>query len=222
MDDKTMLAEIPHSKIIKRENVCVNSIFIGRILKHQILNAEETARKLLRSASEKAENHISAALAEAEAIRCEAFENGREEAAQELLENILAAKEQRAGALNAVERDVLKLAVKIAEKIIGREIEQDEAVRGEIVLTALRQARQQELMTVRVNASDLPLIEKMRERIDAFGRARFLDFVADQTIKAGGCLIESASGTIDARLETQLRVFEKALLAQTADQPEKI
>lgn len=94
-------------------------------------------------------------------------------------------------------------------------------MRGEIVMTALRQARQQEMMTVRVNAADLPLVEKMRERIDAFGRARYLDFVADQTIKEGGCLIESASGTIDARLETQLRVFEKALLAQTADKPEE-
>ncbi len=211
MSENSTLPTNASSKIIKRKNVRVDSIFFGRILKHQVLNAEETARKILCEAHEKAET-----------IRREAYASGREEAAQELLENILAAKEQRVRALISVERDVLKLAVKIAEKIIGREIESDEATRGEIVLTALRQARQQELMTVRVNVADLPLVEKMRERIDAFGRARFLDFVADQAIKQGGCLIESASGTIDARLETQLRVFEKALLAQTADQSEPI
>ena len=222
MNENVRLSASPNANIIKRENVRADSIFFGGVLKHQILNAEETARKILREANEKAENHVADALTEAEAIRTEAYESGREEAVRELLENILAAKEQRTQALNTVERDVLQLSVKIAEKIIGREIETDETVRGEIVMTALRQARQQELMIVRVNAADLPLVEKMRERIDAFGRARYLDFVADQTIKSGGCLIESASGTIDARLETQLRVLEKALLAQTADKPEAV
>lgn len=221
MNENAILLKNSNPNIIKRENTRINSIFFGKILKNQILNAEEAARNILREATEQAEMRVLDALEEAETIRQNAYENGREEAAQELLENILAAKEQRSQALNSIERDVLKLSVKIAEKIIGREIEADETVRGEIVMTALRQARQQEMMTVRVNAADLPLVEKMRERIDAFGRARYLDFVADQTIKEGGCLIESASGTIDARLETQLRVFEKALLAQTADKPEE-
>ncbi len=221
MNEDILLIEKSNLNVIKRGDAQVDSIFFGRILKHQILNAEEAARNIVREANERAENHILDALTEAEAIRTEAYESGREEASQEFLENILAAKEQRSQALNSVERDVLKLSVKIAEKIIGREIETDENVRGEIIITALRQARQQEMMTVRVNHADLPLVEKMRERIDAFGRARFLDFVADQSIKEGGCLIESASGTIDARLETQLRVFEKALLAQTADKPEE-
>lgn len=221
MNENALLLGKSNPNIIKRDDVRVDSIFFGRILKHKILNAEETARNIVRQANQQAENHVVDALEEAETIRSEAYESGREEASQEFLEHILAAKEQRVQALNSIERDVLRLSVKIAEKIIGREVEADETVRGEIIMTALRQARQQEMMTVRVNHADLPLVEKMRERIDAFGRARYLDFVADQTIKEGGCLIESASGTIDARLETQLRVFEKALLAQTADKPEE-
>lgn len=221
MNENVLLLEKSNPNIIKRGDAKVDSIFFGRILKHQILNAEEMARNILREAGERSENHVLDALTEAETIRKEAYESGREEAAQEFLENILAAKEKRSQALNSIERDVLKLSVKIAEKIIGREIETHETVRGEIVMTALRQARQQEMMTVRVNHADLPLVEKMRERIDAFGRARYLDFVADQMIKEGGCLIESAAGTIDARLETQLRVFEKALVAQTSDKSEE-
>lgn len=208
-------------KVIKRATQKVDSIFFGRILKNQILDAEEQARNILLEANQTADNLVAAANDEAESIRAGAYENGREESVQELLEDVTAAKEQRVEALHTVEQDVLKLSVKIAEKIIGREITLDGNARGEIVLTALRQARQQEMMTVRVNAGDLPLIEKMRERIDAFGRARFLDFVADQSIGEGGCLIESASGTIDARLETQLRVLEKALLAQMSNAPDE-
>ena len=221
MNENGLLAESPNRKIIKRAELRDGSIFFGKVLKHQVLEAEETARKILRDAETRAENIVAEAVAEAVEIHRDAFETGREESIRELLEEIMAAKEKRVQALRSIEQDVLKLAVKIAEKIIGREVEKDETTRGEIVLTALRQARQQEMMTVRVNAADLPLVEKMREKTDAFGRARYLDFVADQSVKKGGCLIESASGTIDARIETQLRVFEKALLAQTADQPER-
>lgn len=220
MDKISLLPESPNRKIIKRDEQRVDSMFFGRILKNQVLNAEEQARNILLEANQKAIETIENAEAEAAEIRRNAYESGREESIQELLEDILAAKEQRSEALHEVEKDVLKLSVKVAEKIIGREIQTDEATRADIVLTALRQARQQEMLTVRVNANDLPLVEKMRDRIDAFGRARYLDFVADPAVGEGGCLIESQSGTIDARLETQLRVFENAFLAQTASEPE--
>ena len=221
MNENALLLENPNRKIIKNGSLPVDSVFFGRLLKNQILKAEEEARKILLAANEQADYLIAEAVTEAEDIRRSAYQTGREAAVGELLENVLAAKEKRSQALHDIEQDVLKLSLKIAEKIIGREIEKDETIRGEIILTALRQARQQEMMTVRVNASDLPSVEKMRGQIDAFGRARYLDFVADQAVKKGGCLIESASGTIDARLETQLRVFEKALLAQTVNQSEK-
>ena len=218
MDENSLLLKSLPKKIIKRKDQRVDSIFFGKILKHQVLKAEEKAAEILQKAHEKADEAVEKATAEAENIRREAYKTGREAAAQELLENILAAREQRSQALHEIEGEVLKLAIKIAEKIIGREVETDETVRGEIVLTALRQARQQEMLTVRVNAADLPLVEKMRGKIDSFGRAQYLDFIADQSVGAGGCLIESASGTIDARLETQLRVLEKAMLAQVGSE----
>ncbi len=218
MRENALHLENPNRKIIKNGSQPVDSVFFGRLLKNQVLKAEEEARKITLAANRQADNLVAVAVAEAVEIRRSAHQAGREEAIGELLESVLAAKEKRASALHEIEQDVLKLSLKIAEKIIGREIEKDETVRGEIILTALRQARQQEMMTVRVNAADLPLVENMREKIDAFGRARYLDFVADQAVKEGGCLIESASGTIDARLETQLKVFEKALLAQVSNE----
>jgi flagellar biosynthesis/type III secretory pathway protein FliH len=65
----------------------------------------------------------------------------------------------------------------------------------------------------------LPLLERMRdEKSNAFGRAQFIDFVADQGVKTGGCIVESESGTIDARIETQLRILENALLARVSSE----
>ncbi len=111
---------------------------------------------------------------------------------------------------------MLRLAVKLAEKIIGREIERDDAALADIVSAALRHARQQESLTVRVNPADLPRVQAHRERLDPSGRARFIDLVADPRVGHGGCVIEGESGTVDARLDTQLRVLERALLARVA------
>jgi type III secretion protein L len=204
-------------RIVKAANLKINSVVSGNLLKNQILKAEEEAHEILHEARTNAAEILNSAEQSAENIRHESYEKGREQAEAELVENILAIKAERARNLANIEQEVLRLAVKIAEKIIGEEIKHDEATRGEIVLNALRHARQQEMLTVRVNAEDLPLLESMREKIDSFGRAKYIDFVADQAVKSGGCIIESASGTIDARLETQLRILEKALLAQARE-----
>lgn len=209
------------SNIIKKANQRTASIVFGSVVKHQILNAEEKARSILLDAKQEAIDLIETAAEEAEAIRRSAYEAGCEEVQVEMLENLLATRDERSRALTDVEEEVLKLSVKLAEKIIGRAVELDESIRAEIVFSAVRQARQQEMLTVRVNANDLPLLERMRERIDAFGRTRFVDFVADQAVSRGGCIIESASGTIDARVETQLRVLENALLARASGEERK-
>lgn len=212
MNDSFLMPE----KIIKAGNQRNSSLIFGNLVKRQIVEAEERARRILDEVAQTAADTTAQAERESEDIRHQAYLAGRQEAEQELLEHLLAIKEVRAQSLQEVERDVLKLSVKIAEKIIGREVKQDENVRGEIVLNALRQARQQEMLTVRVNAADLPVVEQLREKTDSFSRAKYIDFVADQSVKEGGCIIESASGTIDARLETQLRILENALLAQSA------
>ena len=204
-------------RILKAANLRTNSVISGNLLKNQILKAEEEAHLILHEARTNAAEILNSAEQTAENIRRESYEKGREESEAEMVENILAIKDERARNLVNIEQEVLRLAVKIAEKIIGEEIKHDENVRGEIVLNALRHARQQEMLTVRVSAADLPLLENMREKIDSFGRAKFIDFVADQAVKSGGCIIESASGTIDARLETQLRILEKSLLAQARE-----
>lgn len=201
-------------KIIKAKDQRNTSIAFGSLIKNQVINAEEKATQILKEAYDNASELISLAETRAENIHREAYQAGRDEAEKELIENLLAIKEVRLQTLQEVEQDVLKLSVKLAEKIIGREIQQDDTTRGEIVLNALRQARQQEMLTVRVSSVDLPLVEQMREKIDSFGRAKHIDFIADQSIREGGCIIESQSGTIDARLETQLRILEDALLAR--------
>ncbi|HYO63796.1 MAG TPA: type III secretion system stator protein SctL [Pyrinomonadaceae bacterium] len=186
------------------------------VIKRAVAEAEAEARRILAEAEREAAGLRESAAAAARELREAAYLEGREEALAEFNRLLLDARERRDTALSDVERDVLRLAVKLAEKIIGREIQTDPATVADIVAAALRHARQHETLTVRVHPSDFPHVQTFRARLDPSGRARFLDLVSDPGVAPGGCVIESESGTVDARLETQLRVLERALLAQAS------
>ncbi|HEX8368801.1 MAG TPA: type III secretion system stator protein SctL [Pyrinomonadaceae bacterium] len=191
------------------------SVLASKIVKNQIIAARLEAAQILEEAEAFAAEIRREALEETANLREQAYREGMEKSLTEFEQNLLEALEIRERVWRETERDLLRLAVRLAEKIIGREITNDKKTVTDIVAAALQNARQQEKLTVRVNPSDLSLIEEEREKFLPSGRARFIDFVADPRVASGGCLIESEVGTIDARLETQLRVLERALLAQS-------
>lgn len=186
-----------------------------KIIKNQIINAREEAARIVAEAEEFARETHEKAVAEAEEMRERAFREGTETALTDFEENLFAVREVRDRVWRETEQDLLRLAVRLAEKIVGREIEKDSRTVVNIVATALQNARQQEKLTVRVNPTNLALVEKEIENFASGGRTRFLDFIADPRVSVGGCLIESEVGTIDAQLETQFRILERVLLAQS-------
>jgi type III secretion protein L len=185
-----------------------------KLVKNQIISAQNEAARILEEAEEFAAEIRREAEGESENLKRAAFLEGTENALTEFERNLLESREIREKVWRETEKDLLRLAVRLAERIVGREIEKDDKTIVEIVSTALQNARQQEKLTVRVNPKDLPTIENETENL-ASGRIRFIDFVADPRVESSGCLIESEVGTIDARLETQLRVLERALLSQS-------
>lgn len=184
------------------------------VVKNQIVTAQREAARILEEAEEFAAEIRREARAEAEDLKTQAYREGTENALTEFERNLIESREIREKVWRETEKDLLRLAVRLTEKIIGREIEKDDKTIIEIISTALQNARQQEKLTVRVNPKDLPTIEKQTRNLGS-GRIQFIDFVADPRVSSSGCLIESEVGTIDARLETQLRVLERALLSQS-------
>src|SRR5262245_43950736 len=202
-------------KIIK--SLSANSPALrGSVTKRQIVDARAEARSIVSNAEKDATIIREGAETFARETREAAYREGYEAALQEWNSLLIDAREKRDGALSSVERDVLRLAVKIAEKIIGHELKRDRGAIADIVANALRNARRNEQITVRVNPSELALVEAHREKLDPANRLQFLDLVADPQVSAGGCIIESDSGAVDAQLETQLRVLERALLTRTS------
>jgi flagellar assembly protein FliH len=103
------------------------------------------------------------------------------------------------------ETEVLELGFLIARKILGEELAtRPDAIVG-VVRQALRKVLNANSVTLRVHPDDLKLLEGAQERLTAEGSSGIpIDFKADSAIARGGCLIDTESGLLDARLDSQL------------------
>lgn len=185
------------------------------VIKNQTLAAQRDAEDILARARLEADMIVQNAVKKAERVLDEAYREGTERSLAEFEKHLIEIREIRSNVLRDAERDLLTLAVRIAEKILGNELTSNKKTITDIVSTALRNARQQEKVTVFVNPSDLGTVTTEVEKFSSAQKIRVLDFVADPSVPAGGCVIETEVGKIDARLETQFNVIEGALLGRS-------
>jgi flagellar biosynthesis/type III secretory pathway protein FliH len=104
-------------------------------------------------------------------------------------------------------------------KIVGEQLGTRAAALG-AVLEVLRRAKEERELVIRVSEIDLPLLEPVRAAIaDALG-GRTFSLVSDTRVASGGCIVESQLGSLDGRLELQLRAWlETIRVAKTTREP---
>jgi flagellar assembly protein FliH len=106
------------------------------------------------------------------------------------------------------EQDVVRLAIAIARRILHRELNVDaEALLG-IVKAALERLEGREVDRVRTNPADAELIRSYFEQAGV----RQVRIIADPQLARGALLLETAQGTLDASVETQLEEIRYGLL----------
>jgi flagellar assembly protein FliH len=110
-----------------------------------------------------------------------------------------------------VEREVVKLALEIAKKIVHREVNADREIVQTLVRVALSRVADKSAVTVHVHPRDHDyLTERRGELTGEHSGIREIALVADKSIERGGCLIETDCGEIDGRIEQQFREVERA------------
>jgi flagellar assembly protein FliH len=110
-----------------------------------------------------------------------------------------------------VEREVVRLAVEVARKIVHREIQADPEVIQTLVKVALDRVSGRSVVTVRVNPIDYNfLLDKQRGWAQEEGAAHEVTLMADKAIERGGCLVQTDCGDVDARIEEGFREVERA------------
>lgn len=125
---------------------------------------------------------------------------------------LLIAEQQAKDIVIGAERHIIDISMAMVSKILAREIEENPMVVLPIVTAALKKVRDQEQIEIRVNPEEYHLLLQARKDLQlVLGREQALQIVADQTIPAGGCIIDTAYGSVDARIDTQFDTLRKAL-----------
>jgi flagellar assembly protein FliH len=102
-------------------------------------------------------------------------------------------------AIGGAEEAMVEIAFAAVCKVLGEAAASEEGVRA-MVQEAMRQIRAKEGLVLRVAPADYERLAGL-----SLGEGAKLELVADERVALGGCLIETAGGTLDARLEVQLR-----------------
>ncbi|CDR34566.1 HrpE/YscL family type III secretion apparatus protein [Criblamydia sequanensis] len=104
------------------------------------------------------------------------------------------------------------IALKAAQKIVGRAFDLSHDAVYDIVANALKPVLQHKRITIWVNKNDREILEKNRNRLkDLFENVELLSIREREDISQGGCIIETEGGIINAELENQWAILEKAL-----------
>lgn len=180
---------------------------------------------LFMDSSQRADAIIQQAHLKASAVEKEAYEKGyREgekagkEVGEKMVETLLKQYAQtleeltnlRKHVLSLAEREVVRLSLEIAKKVVKREVTIDEEVILTLVKVALSRLGDESAMTLRVNPRDYQFLARHRSTQGTSSALNEgIKLVEDPSITRGGCLIETESGIIDARVEEQFREVEK-------------
>jgi type III secretion protein L len=184
----------------------------GKILKGGVYQAAAQARDIVEGAQRRAESIISSAERERDAVLEESRERGYQEGVARWNDVLQQACHARDRFLNDSEAELVRLAVRVAGKIIGEEIRSDPEAILRIVRETLKSVRQERSLTLQVHPKHLEAVRRQLGQLEQeLGAACSIRVLANPSVGEGGCVIESELGVIDARLETQLKCLEEAL-----------
>lgn len=149
----------------------------------------------------------------------EGREQGAEESRQQFAAELarvrgIADKLQAAldGGMQGLEQMAAAIAFEAVARILGEQAATPEGILA-LVRRAASQHASRDGVLVRLNPADLSALRAagaLEAELPSGGK---VDWLADQSVEMGGCIVEAAGGELDARLETQVEALRAALLA---------
>lgn len=148
-------------------------------------------------------------------VAAEAYERGYEEGLRRWNQAVLDAQSAEAKRVEAAEPEFVRLALGIARKIVGQELRLSPDAVATIVKSAIANLRLSDKLHIQVHPEAMSHVEAGIAGIQqAAGGSCQIVVSPNEEIEPGGCVVSSGFGSVDARLETQLRVLERVLLGK--------
>jgi len=183
-----------------------------------LLRERDAEIEKLRAQASKAQLALTEAYADAEKRGHAAGLEKGERAGQQMLQVqaerlkslVVQIGQARRQTMADAEDTLVEIAFAAVCRILGEQGASREALQR-IVGDAVASAREREQLAVRLHPDDVALL-----RSSATGVDDEIRLSADTGVKLGGCIVDSGTGSLDARFETQLCLLADALRAVRA------
>lgn len=174
------------------DSVCVDTLVQQQ--KIELKNKFEEGRLLGNSEAEKSFAQTTQALA----LACDEISNLKEKM------------------LERSQPDMLRLVFAIAERVVQANVQIDEEVITRTVRQAINLAVSAEEFHIRINPEDLQVVNDHKPLfIASLSGLSNIEFVPDESLTRGGCILESPLGRVDATMEAQLEAISSCLQEAT-------
>ncbi len=144
------------------------------------------------------------------------LQKGLDEARQVLARFDLAIKDavaQRETLLHQAKSRILELVLQISRKVTFDAIEADREATVQLINGVIAQLVDRSRLKIRVHPDYLPIVEQNINRfLTSSASIKEIAFEADPRVRHGGCFIETPTGDIDARLDSQFDVIADTLV----------
>ncbi len=154
----------------------------------------------------------------------EGRERGRAEAMHDVVGVMEEVRESLAGVVERIESDhreaveaaesqLIRLALRIAERVIGRAVNADPALAVAAAADALATVMRPLEVTLRVHPEDEPLLEAaMPDLLERLTHLQHVHLKPDGTLQRGGCIATFGQGETDATIDSKLDRIAATLL----------
>lgn len=117
------------------------------------------------------------------------------------------------------QKDILKLSMAIARKVVHAEITVNKEVVAAILKAAVKKLDVKDSVKVRLNPKDAEYISgKKHELLGAMDSVREMIIAEDLSVPRGGCVVEAGLAEVDARLAQQLDEITDGLMMNLKDE----
>ena len=118
----------------------------------------------------------------------------------------------RGSLMRRSERDLVRLAVSMAERVLRREVDIDRELLAVMARVAIDRLGENAAATIHLNPIDHDAI--LARHSPDLGKS--VELVADSAVPRGGCVVKSSFGTIDTGIDSQVKELSRALLGDDA------
>jgi flagellar assembly protein FliH len=120
--------------------------------------------------------------------------------------------DQREVLYEEARRKILELIVQISKKVTFDAARVDPEITVSIISGTIDKLVDKSKIKVKVHPDHLPLIEQQIDRFKGDSTAiKQITIEPDRRVRYGGCFIETPTGDVDARVESQMEIIAEAL-----------